>query len=270
MKFIRPYQHNPLKEKKMLKESPEILTVSTTKDQCPIGETVGHQNQTRAKIPVLSCEGACIRGEIARQAANLVAKHDGFARACHGELLTVPGSSIAQWVKTAKKVVLIDGCFLRCHGRILENLLTEDQLVQFDALSYYKKYTQVFDPDDVPETERLEVAHRVAQWIVAGIATERGESCPISGCSVDSGCCQSHEKNLCEAKKRLAGARQFVAAMRENECLRRHIRKAATQGELSDILEQNGFAFELHHFVDAMADCMEESEQSPCAVSYPD
>ncbi len=28
-----------------------------------------------------------------------------------------------KWVKKADKVVLIDGCFLRCHGRIIEVLL---------------------------------------------------------------------------------------------------------------------------------------------------
>jgi len=93
-----------------------------------------------AKIPVLSCEGACIRGEIARLAANMVAKEEPFARACHGELLSVPDSAMAQWVKKADKVVvLIDGCFLRCHGRILEGLLRKENIVQFDALSVYKK-----------------------------------------------------------------------------------------------------------------------------------
>ncbi|MHC4596587.1 MAG: putative zinc-binding protein [Planctomycetota bacterium] len=142
------------------------IDVQATENRCPIGETFGNRNMAEGKIPVLSCEGACIRGEIARLAANMVAKEEAFARGCHGELLSVPDSAMAQWVKKAEKVVLIDGCFLRCHGRIIENLLEKDKLVQYDALSVYRKYTDVFDIDDVPEAERKEAARQVADSVL--------------------------------------------------------------------------------------------------------
>jgi uncharacterized metal-binding protein len=142
------------------------LEIRTTDKKCPIGETIGKENLKNNKIPVLSCEGACIRGEIARLAANFVAKENLYRRACHGELFSVPDSAMAQWVKTVKKVVLIDGCFLRCHGRILENLIEKDKLLQFDALSHYKKYTDRFDIDSVPEDERKSVAREVANWVL--------------------------------------------------------------------------------------------------------
>jgi uncharacterized metal-binding protein len=138
---------------------------STTDNSCPIGEKTGKEYFSEAKIPVLSCEGACIRGEIARLAANIIAKGDAYGRGCHGELITVPQSAIARWTASAEKVVLIDGCFLRCHGRILENLIDPDKLIQFDALSHYKKYTDIFDYEDVPEEERKEVAQSVAAWV---------------------------------------------------------------------------------------------------------
>ncbi len=54
------------------------IEVSKTDKTCPIGETVGNSNLAGGKIPVLSCEGACIRGEIARLAANLVAKEEPY------------------------------------------------------------------------------------------------------------------------------------------------------------------------------------------------
>ncbi len=76
---------------------------------------------------------------------------------------------MAQWVKEAEKVVLIDGCFLRCHGRILETFLGKDTLVQFDALSVYKKYTDVFDIDDVPENKRKEAAQQVADSVLVAL-----------------------------------------------------------------------------------------------------
>ena len=145
------------------------LKVTKTKWKCPIGEKTGRKNLNDEKIPVFSCEGACIRGEIARLAANIVAKIEPYRRGCHGELFAVPGSAMADWVKNAKKVVLIDGCFLRCHGRIVEHMIDKNKLVQFDALSHYKKYTDLFDIDAVPEKERKEVAGDVAEWVLESL-----------------------------------------------------------------------------------------------------
>lgn len=142
------------------------VDISRTEKTCPVGEKVGGQNMGK-KVPVLSCEGACIRGEIARLAANLVAKEEPYRRGCHGELFSVPDSALAQWIKKAGKIVLIDGCLLRCHGRILENLVGKAQLVQFDALSYYRKYNDLFDVDSVPEEERKETARKVADIVLS-------------------------------------------------------------------------------------------------------
>ena len=124
----------------------------------------------QGKIPVLSCEGGCIRGEIARLAANQVAKEEPYHRGCHGELFTVPGSGISQWINNAEKVVIIDGCFLRRHGRILGNLIAKEKLIQFDALPFYKKYTDLFNIDDVLEKERKEAARKVADYVLAWLA----------------------------------------------------------------------------------------------------
>ncbi len=145
------------------------LEVIGTLGRCPIGEKIGNRNMIEGKIPVISCEGGCIRGEIARLAANFVAKEEPYSRGCHGELFTVPNSAISKWIRKASKVVLIDGCFLRCHGRILTNIVGMDRLVEFDALSHYKKYTDIFDIDDVPEEERNQVAREVADWVLASM-----------------------------------------------------------------------------------------------------
>lgn len=157
-----------------MKKSNDVFTVeiSKTEGTCPVGEKVGGRNLEEGKIPVLSCEGACIRGEIARLAAHLVAKEEPYRRGCHGELFTVPHSALARWIKQAGKIVLIDGCFLRCHGRVLENLVGEENLIQFDALSFYKKYTDRFDIDSVPEEERKETARLVADIVLSKLKKE--------------------------------------------------------------------------------------------------
>jgi uncharacterized metal-binding protein len=168
-----------------------IVNVDTTEAICPIGESTGKKNIRESKIPVLSCEGACIRGEIARLAANILSKEKAYGRGCHGELITVPESSIAQWIKSAEKVVLIDGCFLRCHGRIIENIVDDRKLIQFDALSHYKKYNDIFDYDDVPEDERKEVARSVATWVMDCLGNPSTRSAPTCSTLDDkrSGCC---------------------------------------------------------------------------------
>ena len=143
------------------------VAVQGVKGFCPAGEAFAKRNILEGKIPVLSCEGPCIRGEIARLAANFVA-HDvpSFARACHAESFFVPHSAMARWVKDAKEVVMIDGCFLKCHGRVLKELVDEERVIHIDALPLYKKYTDIFLIDDVPEEERKAVARQVADQII--------------------------------------------------------------------------------------------------------
>ncbi len=149
------------------------LEVQGVKGVCPAGEVYAKRNISEKKIPVFSCEGPCIRGEIARLAANLIAHEvPTMARACHAETFLVPHSSMARWVKGAEKSIMIDGCFLKCHGRVLKKLIGEEKVIHIDALPLYKKYTDIFLMDDVPEEERKAVARQVADKIIAKLQEE--------------------------------------------------------------------------------------------------
>jgi uncharacterized metal-binding protein len=145
------------------------LEVTGIDKVCAVGEIYGHQCQKEGKIPVFSCEGGCIKGEIARQAANLVAKEDDYARACNGELFTVPHADLAKWVREADKIVVIDGCSLFCHSRIAKNIITKDKLVIIDALSIHRKYADLMNIDDVPEEERKQAAKEVADKVLTNL-----------------------------------------------------------------------------------------------------
>lgn len=142
------------------------IQVDGVKGLCPAGEKWAEDKIRQKRIPVLSCEGPCIRGDIARLAANLVAKEQPFARACYAETALVPHSAMARWVKEADHVVMIDGCFLLCFGRVLNNLVDQERITHIDALSLYKKYTDVFDMEDVPEAERRDTARQVAEKVL--------------------------------------------------------------------------------------------------------
>ena len=149
------------------------LEVQGVKGYCPAGEVYAKRQIEAKTIPVMSCEGPCIRGEIARLAANRIAQTlPSLARACHAETFLVPHSSMAEWVKGAQRTIMIDGCFLKCHGRVLKKLVGEEKVIQIDALPFYKKYTDVFLMDDVPEEERKAVAGQVAEKILAQLREE--------------------------------------------------------------------------------------------------
>jgi uncharacterized metal-binding protein len=152
------------------------IEVESIKAVCPLGEVVGNKMIAEERIPVISCEGGCFRGEIARVASHMVAKEEPFSRGCHGEMFTAPSSAMAEWARKAKKVVVIDGCFMRCHGRIMKNVVGRESMRQFDAFSMYNKggkYSDAMLVDDIPEAERTVLARKVADKVLATLRDER-------------------------------------------------------------------------------------------------
>lgn len=151
----------------MARSTPDYsLKVSGVKGLCPAGEVYAKQNIEERKIPVVSCEGPCIRGEVARLAANIVGDEAPYARCCYAEALLVPHSSMAEWVKEAEKIIVIDGCFLSCMARVLENVIDKDKIIHIDANPLYHEYTDVMLYTDVPEETRKELARKVADKIL--------------------------------------------------------------------------------------------------------
>jgi uncharacterized metal-binding protein len=151
------------------------IEVEGMKAVCPLGEVVGSKMIAEGKIPVISCEGGCFRGEIARVAAHMVANEDPYSRGCHGEMFTAPRSAMAEWARKSNKVVVIDGCFMHCHGRIMKNIVGSDHTIQFDALRMYnkdKKYSETMLVDEVPEAERKDLARQVADKVLSALTEE--------------------------------------------------------------------------------------------------
>ena len=150
------------------------IEVEGIKAVCPLGEVVGNKMIAEGRIPVISCEGGCFRGEIARVAAHIVAEEEPYSRGCHGEMFTAPRSAMAEWTKKAGKVVVIDGCFMHCHGRIMKNVVGSENTIQFDALPMYnrdKKYSEKMLVSEVPEAERKVLARQVAAKVLTKLRT---------------------------------------------------------------------------------------------------
>jgi uncharacterized metal-binding protein len=149
------------------------IKVSEVEGVCPAGEIQAKQNIADKKTPILACEGPCIRGEIARLAANIVADEAPYARCCFAETFLVPHSSMTAWVKGAEKVIVIDGCFLKCMGRISENVIDEKKIRWIDTNPIHKKYSDIFLYTDIPEETRKEVARNVADKILEKLGEEQ-------------------------------------------------------------------------------------------------
>ena len=103
------------------------------------------------------CKGGVQWSAIRLKAFAPQVSYGRMARACHAETFFVSHSSMLQWVKGAEKTVVIDGCFLKCHGRVLKELVGEGHIIHIDALPLHKRYTDIFLMDDVPEDERKAV-----------------------------------------------------------------------------------------------------------------
>ncbi len=158
----------------MNNSSPDFsLKVDGVEGVCPAGEKHAKDRMAEGKIPIFSCEGPCIRGEIARVAANIVAEETPYARSCYAETFLVPHSSMKRWLMEADKVVMIDGCFLKCLGRILKNFIDEEKIIHIDSLPLHKKFGDVFLYTDVPEAERTEIAQKVADKILTILKEKR-------------------------------------------------------------------------------------------------
>lgn len=158
--------------------TPEFsVAVEAVKGNCPAGERYALEQIEQQRIPVLACEGPCIRGEIARLAANLVASEaPGLARACHAEAFFVPHSTMSRWVREAPRSVMIDGCFLQCHGRVLRQLTSPEKVIHFDAFRLHRQYGDVFSMEDVPEAQRRATARQVADDVLGELPHKTGAS----------------------------------------------------------------------------------------------
>jgi uncharacterized metal-binding protein len=158
----------------MAKATPDFsLNVGAVKGFCPAGEIYAEQNIAARKIPVLACEGPCIRGEVARLAANLVAEEAPYARCCYAETFLVPHSAMTAWVKGADKAIVIDGCFLKCIGRVMKNVIEKEKVISIDAFPMYKEYKDTFLYTDVPEETRNRLAREVAGKVLEELREEQ-------------------------------------------------------------------------------------------------
>ena len=147
----------------------EVVKIEKTKNVCSMCEDFAKgQIDKKTPIAVLSCEGACLRGEVARQAANLVCFKllpEKTARICLGGAFTKDAGQ-RNLVQNASRVVALEGCFIECGSRMMKGVIEglKPEVIIVDKLYDFDR--KLFAINDLPEEKIKELAKMAANKIV--------------------------------------------------------------------------------------------------------
>lgn len=146
----------------------EVVRIEKTKNNCNLCDNYVERQKSKP-VAVMSCEGACLRGEVARQAANILCHTlapEKTVRICLGGAFT-KDTGQRNLVRKATRLVALEGCFVNCSSRmmngVIEGLAPEvviaDRLYDFDR--------NLFGIDEMPSEAIQAHALTVAQKIAA-------------------------------------------------------------------------------------------------------
>lgn len=129
---------------------------------------VQHQLTLAPKKAIIACEGACIKGEVARTAANILAYRlnpDTAVRICLGDA-TTGNSGMTELVLRAPEVIAIEGCPLCCGLTVLKSRIPELKATAVDASKLYTFDREAhFEIFDLPREQIEEFAGIVADHV---------------------------------------------------------------------------------------------------------
>ncbi|WP_243439822.1 putative zinc-binding protein [Fundidesulfovibrio soli] len=144
------------------------------------------QRQSAKPVAVMCCEGSCLRGEIARQASNILCHSllpERTVRVCLGGAFTKNTGQRAL-VRNAPLVVAMEGCFLKCATRMMQGVLEglEPDVIIADSLIDFDR--NLFSADEMPEVEIMGHALSIAERMAAKLGGLRPAAAPAeSGCA---------------------------------------------------------------------------------------
>ena len=145
----------------------EIVKIRKTQASCSLCEDYAAR-QSAKPIAILSCEGACLRGEISRQAANMVSHSlapDKTVRICLGGAFT-KNTGQRNLVRNAGRVVAIEGCPIMCATRTMQGVIPDlkTEVIFADKLCSFDQ--SLFGVDEMSDAGIQACAREAAQKIV--------------------------------------------------------------------------------------------------------
>ncbi len=144
----------------------ENVQIEKTRNVCPMCENYAKQHASKA-VAIMSCEGACLRGEIARRAANEICHSlapEKTVRICLGGAFT-KDTGQRNLVRNAKRVIALEGCFINCSSRMMKGVIgvLEPEVIIADQLYDFDR--SLFGIDQMSETEIRSHSQTVAKRI---------------------------------------------------------------------------------------------------------
>ncbi|HKZ17827.1 MAG TPA: putative zinc-binding protein [Geobacteraceae bacterium] len=144
----------------------EVVRIEKTKNSCRLCEDYAERQKSKP-VAVMSCEGACLRGEVARRAANILCHSlapEKTVRICLGSALTKDTGQRAL-ARNAARLIALEGCIINCSSRMMNGaidgltpeVIVADRLYDFDR--------KMFGIEEMPPEQIQAHAHAVAQKI---------------------------------------------------------------------------------------------------------
>lgn len=177
----------------------ETLNLEKTENVCPACEEyAGEHSVCPPRIAILACEGACAKGEVARQAANLIAHRlvpEKAVRICLGGAFT-KDSGQRELVRRAVQVIALEGCFIDCSSRMMKSVIPDLEPVVVRADRLYDAKLP-FGVDEVPHEMLVIYAGEVAKKVVEGQIA--GTACTCASSAGEKACDGGQRVTSCSA-----------------------------------------------------------------------
>ena len=146
----------------------EVIRMEKAKGSCSLCEEYAERHKTKP-VAVMSCDGACLRGEISRQAANILCHTlapEKTVRICLGGAFT-KDTGQRDLVRQAPRLLALEGCPVNCSSRMMAGAVKglEPEIVRTDQLCDFDR--KLFGGDEMPPEEIQAHARIVAEKIAA-------------------------------------------------------------------------------------------------------
>lgn len=151
-----------------MSDTHETVQIAKTRAACGLCEEFAAR-EARKPIVVMACEGACLRGELARLTANWLCDEmapERTARLCLGGAFT-KDTGQRRMVREASRVIAIEGCPIECATRMMQGVLPELQPEILQIPSLVRFDPKLFATKEMPEAERRQCAREAAEAIFA-------------------------------------------------------------------------------------------------------
>jgi uncharacterized metal-binding protein len=146
----------------------EVVRIEKAKGSCNLCEEYAERQQGKS-VAVMSCDGACLRGEVSRQAANILCHTlapEKTVRICLGGAFT-KDTGQRGLVRNSPRLIVLEGCPVNCASRMMSGVIEglSPEIVRTDRLCDFNQ--KLFGIEEMPPEEIQALARTVAEKIVA-------------------------------------------------------------------------------------------------------